>query len=67
MPNRPSQMCQCCLGTGVIHRKPAGWGDPCPACGARGVITIRLARALGWRPIRHRKRIKRPATLEMFK
>jgi hypothetical protein len=62
MANHPSQPCLCCEGKGGT-----GWPvKVCALCKGNGKVTIRVARAIGWRPIRHRKRAPRPRTMEMF-
>ena len=62
MANHPSQLCRCCNGQGC-----SGWPiRPCPLCRGKGRITIRMARAIGWSPIKHRKRVLRPRNAELF-
>lgn len=64
MANHPSQVCRICEGKGWFHRS-AKVIDPCELCHGYGRITIRLARILGWMPIRHRKRVARPMQLSL--
>lgn len=62
MANRPSQICRCCNGQGCD-----GWPiTPCPLCRGKGRITIKMARAIGWRPVIHRKRKKHPENADLF-
>lgn len=62
MANKPSQMCRCCSGQGC-----SGWPIvKCPLCQGKGKITIKMAKAIGWRPVVHRKRKQHPSNMVMF-
>jgi DnaJ-class molecular chaperone len=65
VPNRPSQKCRVCRGSGVLLR-PNLESEHCPVCHGRGKITIWLATAIGWRPVVHRKRVPHPENQELF-
>ncbi len=66
MANKPSQPCLCCDDRGFLYGSRPPLANECPLCHGHGRITIRLARILGWYPIRHRKRNARATQLSLL-